>query len=81
MNTSGVSNENRCTRRVRYTKKVLRDSLLKCMRQKPIRKITVKEVCEMAELNRATFYSHYHDCFDLLEQIENDMLDHFRASL
>ena len=49
--------------RVRYTRKVLKESLLSLLKEKPINKITVKEVCELAELNRATFYSHYSDCF------------------
>ena len=44
-------------------------------------KITVKEVCELAELNRATFYSHYSDCFALLEAIENELLEAFAQSL
>ncbi len=67
--------------RVRYTQKVLKDSLLQLLEKKPINKITVKEVCELAELNRATFYAHYTDCFDLLESIENEMLGGFEESL
>lgn len=67
--------------RVRYTKKVLRDSLLKLMQDKPVKEITVKEVCDGAELNRATFYKHYKDCYDLLEQIENELIEDFVSSL
>ncbi len=67
--------------RVRYTQKVLKDSLLQLLEKKPINKITVKEVCELAELNRATFYAHYTDCFALLESIENEMLEGFEESL
>lgn len=67
--------------RVRYTQKVLKDSLLQLLEKKPINKITVKEVCELAELNRATFYAHYTDCLDLLESIENEMLGGFEESL
>ncbi len=67
--------------RVRYTQTVLKQTLLTLLEKKPINKITVKEVCELAELNRATFYSHYADCFDLLESIENDMLKDFAQSL
>jgi len=67
--------------RVRYTKKVLRDALLGCMQQKPLREITVKEVCQRAELNRATFYAHYRDCRDLFEQIENEMLEQYRGHM
>ncbi len=63
--------------RVRYTRKVIEESFISLMQQKPVNKITVKEVCEKAQINRATFYKHYLDCYDLLEQIESDALDHF----
>ena len=55
--------------RIRYTQRILKESFLILLKQKPVNKITVKEVCEMAELNRATFYAHYSDCFALLESI------------
>ncbi len=67
--------------RVRYTQTILKKTLLTLLEKKPINKITVKEVCELAELNRATFYTHYTDCFALLESIENDMLEDFTQSL
>ena len=44
--------------RVKYTKMVLKKALLELMQHKPVNKITVKEICERAELNRATFYAH-----------------------
>ena len=64
--------------RVKYTRMVLKKALLELMQRKPINKITVKEVCERAELNRETFYAHYSVCFDLLESIEEDLLEAFR---
>lgn len=67
--------------RVRYTIKALKEALLSLLAAKPINKITVKEVCEKAELNRATFYTHFDDCFDLLESIEADLLGDFEKSL
>lgn len=67
--------------RVRYTQKVLKESLLKFLKEKPINKITVKEVCDLAELNRATFYSHYNDCFALLDSIETELVEAFGQSL
>lgn len=67
--------------RVRYTRKVLKESLLSLLKEKPINKITVKEVCELAELNRATFYSHYSDCFAMLESIEDELVEAFQTSL
>ena len=57
--------------RVRLTKKLLTDSLLHWLQQKPIEHITVKEICEYAELNRSTFYLHYADQYELLQALEN----------
>ena len=67
--------------RVRYTKRVLKESLLKLLKGKPVNKVTVKEVCELAELNRATFYAHYSDCYALMEDIEQELIDAFREAL
>lgn len=72
---------NKIDARVRYTRRVLKQALLEILKQKPVNKITVKEVCEMAELNRATFYTHFSDCFALLESIEQDLLNAFERSL
>lgn len=57
-------------RRVKYTKMILRQSLIEVLKEKPISRLTIKELCERADINRATFYSHYSDQFDLLKQIE-----------
>ena len=67
--------------RARYTQRVLKESFLLLLREKPVNKITVKEVCELAELNRATFYAHYSDCFALMDKIEQELLDAFEQSL
>lgn len=56
--------------RIRYTRKAIHDSVLNLLNTKPIGKITVKEVCEGAEINRATFYAHYENLPALLEEIE-----------
>lgn len=67
--------------RVRYTKMVITQSFIKILKTKPINKITVKEICAMAEINRATFYKHYLDVYDLLEKIEAQFLDELRDIL
>lgn len=54
--------------RVRYTRMRIQQAFFECLAQKPIARITVKQLCEIAEINRATFYKHYADPFDLLEQ-------------
>ncbi len=61
-------------RKSRYTRMVLQDSLIELMRKKPISKITIKELCEKADINRSTFYSHYTDIYDLLHKVEAETL-------
>ena len=58
-------------RRVEFTKMMLRRSLAALMRSKPISKITIKEICEKAELNCGTFYAHFVDQSDLLRHAED----------
>jgi len=51
---------------------VLKESLLKLMADRPIGKITIKEICELADVNRGTFYAYYNDQYDLLKQIQDE---------
>ncbi|MHC6179654.1 TetR/AcrR family transcriptional regulator [Clostridium sp. JNZ X4-2] len=67
--------EKKTDRRVKYTKMVIRQSFVKLLKQKSISKISIKEICEDADINRATFYAHYRNQYDLLKQIENETID------
>lgn len=60
--------------RTRYTEKVIRESFLSCIAGKSYSRITVKEICEGAEINRATFYNHYRDVYDLMDRMKADLL-------
>lgn len=68
-------------RRVRYTKLILKESIIKLLQNKPIEKITIKEICETADINRSTFYMHYGNQYDLMHQIEREFLDDINAYL
>lgn len=61
-------------RRVRYTKKAIKDSFLDLFESKPLEKISVTEICNNADINRGTFYSHYSDPYDLKEKLEEEFL-------
>lgn len=61
-------------RRVRKTKKQLRNALTTLLLEKDIGHITVRDVADIADVNRGTFYAHYSDVYDLLHQLEDDML-------
>jgi AcrR family transcriptional regulator len=63
--------------RVRFTKAVLKDSLIRLMETKSILSISIKQICEAAGISRSTFYAHYKDQYDLLEQIEEETLVEF----
>lgn len=71
----------RTSRRVRYTKMVIRQSLLALLETRPIERITVTDICAKADINRGTFYAHYSDPHDLLARIEQELLDKITQSL
>ena len=61
--------------RSRLSKRLLKESLIKLLQEKPIQKISIKEICDLAELNRSTFYKHYVDEYALLEELSVDALN------
>lgn len=61
--------------RTERTKRSIANAFLELRKQKPLEKITVKELAELAYINKATFYTHYHDIYDLSDQLENELLD------
>lgn len=62
-------------RRVRMTKSMMKEALLELLEKKPLDKITVKDICESADVNRSTFYSYYESIEQLLLEIEDDVLN------
>ena len=72
-------NSEKENRSVLRTQRLLKDGLTQLMKEKPIHKISVKELTDLVNLNRGTFYLHYKDIYDLMEQLENDLLDKFLA--
>lgn len=57
-------------RRVRMTKRLMKDALLELLEVKPLEKITVTDVCAAADVNRSSFYAHYQDIHALLRELE-----------
>lgn len=53
--------------RVLKSKRDLRNGLFELLKTKTFDKITVIEICEVAEINKMTFYKHYNDKYDLFE--------------
>lgn len=51
----------------------LKQALLLLLQLKDTTKISVMELCQIAKINRSTFYNHYEDIYGLIESIENNM--------
>ncbi|UKI13300.1 MAG: hypothetical protein L6V84_03365 [Oscillospiraceae bacterium] len=62
-------------RRVRMTKKLIKDAYLELLESNPSEKISVTDVCKVADVNRSTFYMYYEDTIALRHDIENDVMD------
>ena len=73
-----VSKDNRSTRR---TRSAIREALTEMLAVKPVGKITVQELIDRANICRTTFYAHYEDIYDLLSEVENDILSEIREGL
>ena len=76
MNKAGEEN-----RSVRSTRRRLRESFLQLLAEKPIHEISVKELTELADVNRGTFYFHYQDIYALLYAIEDEFFEQFDRTL
>ncbi len=61
-------------RRVVMTKRIIKDVFIEMLEKKSIQKIYVRELCVKADINRSTFYKYYESQYDLLAEIENDLL-------
>lgn len=60
-------------RRIIKTKEALRAALISLLKEKELSKITVKEICEKANINRGTFYTHYADQVDLYQSVSDEL--------
>lgn len=67
--------------RIAKTKKGIINAFLELRSKKAIEKITVKELCEKAEINKSTFYTHFKDIYDLSEYLETQIANEVVSSL
>ncbi len=56
------------------TRANLRQAFWELYARKPLERISVREITDRAGYNRATFYLHYHDVYELLNEIEDTVL-------
>ena len=68
-------------RRVIRSKMRMREALISLMQEKLFPEITARDITDRADLNRATFYLHYNNVFDLLEELEEETVSEFARML
>ena len=74
-----MEQEKKEDRRVRRTKKLLTQALTRLLQEKQAKEITVKELTDLADMNRGTFYLYYKDIYDMLEKIQDEMFEKLNA--
>ena len=62
-------------RRAKRTERELKKAFLSLLAEKPIDKITIKDLTDRADINRGTFYLHYTDIYDLFSEIEKETIN------
>lgn len=68
-------------RRIKRTRRLLKQGLAELMQKKEFKDITVRDITDRMDLNRGTFYLHYTDTYDLLQRLESDVLEDVQAMI
>ena len=66
--------ERKVDRRINRTRRQLRHALAQLMQDRRIQDIAVRELTDLCDLNRGTFYIHYKDVFDMVDNIEGELI-------
>lgn len=67
--------------REQKTKKSIKQAFMQLRAKKPLERIRVKELAELAEISKATFYLHYHDIYDLSDQLQKEVIQNVLNSI
>lgn len=67
--------------RVKRTRTSITNAFIELRSKKPLEKITIKELADAAFINKATFYQHYRDIYDLSESMETELINNIVRSI
>ena len=65
-------------RRIAMTKRLLKAALIELLKEQDIYHISIRELCERADVNRTTFYKYYGSQFDLLTVPDQTRIQQFQ---
>ena len=71
------NNNTKTDRRVLKTKRAIHKAMTQLVAEKDINDISVKEIADLADINRKTFYNYYTGVYQLVDEIENEIVDYF----
>lgn len=72
--------EQKPDRRVVKTKKAIRNAFAELLSEKDIDEITVRDIADKADINRKTFYNYYKGVYQLIDEIENEVVSSFEIA-
>ncbi len=67
--------------RIEKTKRSIYNAFLEVRSKKPLERVTVKELCDKAQINKSTFYVYYDDVYDLSDKIEKEIVENIIHSI
>ena len=67
--------------RIEKTERAIKNAFIELRAKKPLEKITVKELCQLARINKSTFYTHYPDIFALSAALEREVVEAILADI
>ena len=67
--------------REKKTKRSIKNAFMQLRAQKPLERISVKALAELAEISKATFYLHYRDIYDLSDQLQKEVIQNVLSSI
>ena len=70
-------NNKKLDRRSKYSIDSIKKAYFDLIKEKSVEKISVTELCEIADVNRGTFYKYFKDVYDLANYVEDDLVDMF----
>ena len=73
--------ETKPNQRISLTKELVRRALIRLLKTQPLHKISIRQLCEIAGINRTTFYNHYGSQYDVLAEIRDGYLKDVAAAI
>ncbi len=68
-------------RRITITKQMIKSAFVEMLEKEDIHKISIRALCESADVNRSTFYKYYGSQYDILTEMENDFLEEIKKGV